>query len=70
MDVLARRTVGWQAGSIDSDLVLDAPEQAICARADAIGGVHRSDRGHQHLSIHYPERPVETIIGPYQTAGV
>jgi len=48
IDVFARRIVGWRvSASMRTDFVLDALEQAICARrGDALAGlVHHSDRG-------------------------
>lgn len=56
-DVFSRRIVGWRvANSMRTDLVLDALEQAIWARAGARGVIHHSDRGSQYLSIRYSER--------------
>ena len=48
IDVFARRIVGWRMrSSMHTDLVLDAPEQALHdrqpERSDAL--VHHSDRG-------------------------
>ena len=50
IDVYARRIVGWrQSGSMRTDFVLDALEQALydrqLERADAL--IHHSDRGSQ-----------------------
>lgn len=65
VDVFARRIVGWRvAGSMNTDLVLDALEQAIWARAGAVGVVHHSDRGCQYLSIRYSERLAEAGAVP------
>jgi transposase InsO family protein len=51
-DVFARRIIGWRvARSMQTDLVLDALEQALWSRAGAKGTVHHSNRGSQHLSI-------------------
>lgn len=59
-DVFARRIVGWRvAGSMRTDLVLDALEQALWSRRDAEGVIHHSDRGSQYLSIRYTERLAE-----------
>jgi transposase InsO family protein len=50
VDVFARRIVGWRvARSMNTDLVLDALEQALWARSGAAGVVHHSDRGSQYL---------------------
>jgi transposase InsO family protein len=57
IDVYARMIVGWRVStSLKADLVLDALEQALHARADTDGLVHHSDRGTQYLSIRYSER--------------
>jgi transposase InsO family protein len=57
IDVFARRIIGWRvARSMRTELVLDALEQALWARAGAKGVVHHSDRGCQYLSIRYTER--------------
>jgi len=47
IDVFARRIVGWRvSSSMRTDFVLDALEQAICARGGAVAGlVHHSDQG-------------------------
>jgi putative transposase len=48
IDVFARRIIGWRvARSMHTELVLDALEQALWARAGAKGVVHHSDRGSQ-----------------------
>lgn len=63
IDVFARRIVGWRVtSSLKTDLVLDALEQALCARSDTDGLVHHSDRGTQYLSIRYSERLAECGI--------
>ena len=63
IDVYARVIVGWRVGtSLKADLVLDALEQAVHARADVQGLVHHSDRGTQYLSIRYGERLAECGI--------
>jgi transposase InsO family protein len=52
VDVFARRIVGWRvARSMQTDLVLDALEQALWARGGVQGVVHHSDMGSQYLSI-------------------
>jgi putative transposase len=46
IDVFARRIIGWRvARSMQTDLVLDALEQALWSRAGAKGVVHHSDHG-------------------------
>ena len=63
IDVYARMIVGWRvSASLKADLVLDALEQALHARADTDGLVHHSDRGTQYLSIRYSERLSECGI--------
>jgi transposase InsO family protein len=60
IDVFSRMIVGWRASnSPRTDLVLDALEQALFARAETEGVVHHSDRGSQYLSIRYTERLAE-----------
>ena len=59
-DVFSRHIVGWRvSGSMRTDLVLDALEQAVWARGGAEGVIHHSDRGSQYLSIRYSERLAE-----------
>jgi len=67
IDVFARRIVGWRvSGSMRTDFVLDALEQALYARQperdDAL--IHHSDRGSQYVSIRYSERLAEAGIEP------
>ena len=65
IDVFARRIIGWRvARSMHTELVLDALEQALWARAGAKGVVHHSDRGSQYLSIRYSERLAEAGCQP------
>ena len=50
IDGVARRIVGWRVSpSARTDFVLDALEQALCARCPASQGgiIHHSDRGGQ-----------------------
>lgn len=63
IDVFSRKIVGWRAaGSMRTDLVLDALEQALYDRGDKEGLVHHSDRGVQYLSIRYTERLAEAGV--------
>ena len=63
IDVFARRIIGWRvARSMQTDLVLDALEQALWSRSGAKGTVHHSDRGSQYLSIRYTERLAEAGV--------
>ncbi len=67
IDVFARRIVGWRvSGSMRTDFVLDALEQALYARQPDRneGLIHPSDRGSQYVSIRYSERLVEAGIQP------
>jgi len=67
IDVYARRIVGWQvSASMTTDFVLDALEQALCARQPGHDGglIHHSDRGSQYLSIRYSERLAEAGVEP------
>jgi putative transposase len=65
VDVFARRIIGWRvARSMRTELVLDALEQALWARAGAKGVVHHSDRGSQYLSIRYSGRLAEAGVEP------
>jgi putative transposase len=67
IDAFARRIVGWRVSrSARADFVLDALEQAVCARRPVRQGglVHHSDRGVQYLSIRYTERLLDAGIEP------
>jgi len=65
IDVFARCIVGWRVSrSMQTDLVLDALEQALHARQLGDGLIHHSDRGCQYLSIRYTERLQEVGVEP------
>jgi putative transposase len=65
VDVFGRHIVGWRVSrSMQTDLVLDALEQALHARQVADGLIHHSDRGVQYLSIRYTERLQEVGVEP------
>jgi transposase InsO family protein len=67
IDVFSRRIVGWRvSSSMQTDLVLDALEQALCEREEDRQErlVHHSDRGSQYLSIRYTERLAEAGVEP------
>ena len=67
VDVFARRIVGWRVStSMSTDFVLDALEQALCARQPERDSslIHHSDRGSQYVSIRYSERLAEAGIEP------
>ena len=65
VDVFARYIVGWKVSySMRTDFVLDALEQALCARkpTQEDGLIHHSDKGVQYLSIRYTNRLVEAGV--------
>ena len=67
IDVFARYIVGWRVSrSLQTDLVLDALEQALWSRKrrETEGLIHHSDRGSQYLSIRYSDRLEEANILP------
>ena len=68
IDAFARRIISWRVarsmGSMRTDLVLDALEQALWARAGAKRVSHHSDRGSQYLSIRHTERLAEAGVEP------
>ena len=47
---------------MNTDLVLDALEQALWSRTGAEGLVHHRDHVVQYLSIRYSERPAEAGV--------
>jgi putative transposase len=67
IDVFARYIVGWRVSrSLQTDLVLDALEQALWSRKrrDKEELIHHSDQGSQYWSIRYSERLEEVDIRP------
>lgn len=67
IDVFARKIVGWRASrTAHAGFVLDALEQALCARRPVHGGglVHHSDRGVQYVSIKYTKRLKDAGVEP------
>ncbi len=67
IDVFARRFVGWRvSGSMRTDFVLDALEQALYARQPERDSplVNHSDRSSQYVSIRYSERLAEAGVEP------
>ena len=57
IDVFKRVIVGWKVSTrMDTQLVLDALNQALDARGRPSGVIHHSDKGSQYLSIKYGER--------------
>ncbi len=60
VDVFSRYIVGWRVlKHMQTDLILDALEQALWLRGKPRGVIHHSDRGSQYLSIRYTERLAE-----------
>jgi putative transposase len=60
IDVFSRYIVGWRVLThMQTDLILDALEQALWARAKPKGVIHHSDGGSQYLSIRYTDRLTE-----------
>ena len=60
IDVFSRYIVGWRVlKHMQTDLILDALEQALWARGKPKGVIHHSDRGSQYLSIRYSDRLAE-----------
>jgi transposase InsO family protein len=56
-DVFSRKIIGWRVSkSMNAELVLDALDQALWARARPKSLIHHSDKGSQYLSIRYSER--------------
>lgn len=63
IDVFSRMIVGWRAAtSMDSELTLDALEQALWARQIKGDLIHHSDRGSQYVAIRYTERLLEAGV--------
>ena len=63
IDVFSRRIVGWCVSrTLQTDLALEALEQAIAERGAATELVHHSDRGVQYLSIRYTQRLADVGI--------
>ena len=57
IDVFSRAIVGWKVSTrMNTDMVLDALEQAIHSRGMPENVIHHSDRGVQYLSIRYTQR--------------
>ena len=57
IDVFSREIVGWRVlKTMQTQLILDALEQAFWARGKPKGVIHHSDRGSQYVSIRYSER--------------
>ena len=63
IDVFKRVIAGWKVSNrMDTQLVLDALNQAIDARDRPKNVIHHSDKGSQYLSIKYGERLKQTEL--------
>ncbi len=71
IDVFARTIVGWQTATrMDTQLVLDALNQAMNDRDNPQGVIHHSDKGSQYLSIKFSEKLKEfNLIASVGTTG-
>ena len=57
IDVFSRAIVGWKVSTrMNTDMVLDALEQALHDRGMPKNVIHHSDRGVRYLSIRYTNR--------------
>jgi len=57
LDAYSRRCIGWQLSHrLDSQLALDALNQALAQRQPPSGWIHHSDRGVQYASHAYVQR--------------
>ena len=62
VDVYSRYLVGWRVlKRMQTDLLLDALEQALWLRGKPKGVIHHSDRGSQYLAIRYTQRLLQPI---------
>lgn len=60
VDVFSRYIVGWRVlKHMQTELILDALEQALWCRGKPKGVIHHSDRGSQYLSIRYTDHLAE-----------
>ena len=65
IDTFANKIVGWRASrSQQTQLVLDALEQALYERRPSDSLIYHSDRGSQYVSIKYTERLVDAGLAP------
>lgn len=57
LDAYSRRVIGWALDrTLETDLTLEALENAITSRQPQPGLVHHSDRGSQYASVEYVDR--------------
>jgi putative transposase len=60
IDDFSRYIVGWRVlKHMQTDFILDAPEQVLWARGKPKGVIHHGDRGSQYLFIRYTDRLAE-----------
>jgi putative transposase len=63
IDVFSRFIVGWRVSrTMNTNLTLDALDQALQARKPDGDLIHHSDRGSQYLSIRYTDRLAEAGV--------
>lgn len=54
IDLFSRKVVGWALQShMETELVLEALDQAVATRVDVVGTIHHTDRGSQYASGRY-----------------
>jgi len=69
LDAYSRRCIGWQLSHrLDSQLALDALNQALAERHPPVSWIHHSDRGVQYASHAYVER-LEQAGAPISMSG-
>jgi len=65
LDAWSRRIVGWaMAGTLRTELVVDALNMAVWNRRPAVGVVHHSDRGAQYTSLTFSRRCQDAGVVP------
>ena len=71
IDVFARSIVAWKVSNrMNTDMVMDALNQAIAGRNNPKDVIHHSDRGVQYLSIRYTDKMTDSgVIASVGTIG-
>lgn len=65
IDVFSRAIVGWKVSErMDTEMTLDALNQAKCMRGLPQGAIHHSDKGVQYLSTRYVNKLNEANMRP------
>jgi len=65
LDAWSRRIVGWaMAGTLRTELVVDALNMAVWNRRPVVGVVHHSDRGAQYTSLTFSRRCQDAGVVP------